>query len=111
MTTIPPNVGPRFARLGANPTLEMIEYIRSALIAAGEPLSRNQLLQILAAWGHMTTRRSLNAALSFFAEDGIVSEGRKGVVWVPAASEELLRQVDATRRSSALRHRAEFARG
>ncbi len=105
MTTVTPTQSRRFARPGANPTLETIEYIRGALSAAGGPLSRNQLLGILAEWGHATTRRSLNAALAFFIADGIVAEGLKGVVWVPTAPEELLHGLEQERRAVGTRRR------
>jgi hypothetical protein len=85
MTVTPPIPRPRHARLGANPTLEMLEYIRAAMAAAGGPISRNRLLGVLASWGHMTSRRSLNAALAFFADDGIVAEDTGGLIWVPTA--------------------------
>ncbi len=80
---------PKFARRGANPTLETIEYVRAALRAAAGPISRNQLLMTLSKWGHSTTRQSLNAAIAFLGEDGLVAEGSKGLVWVPEASEVL----------------------
>src|SRR5271157_3239840 len=69
---------PQFASPGANPTLETIEYIRSALRNDSGPMSRNQLLAILADWGHSTSRQSLNAALSFLEADGSVVFGSKG---------------------------------
>ena len=77
---------PEFARPGANPTLETIEYIRTALRRSEGPLSRNDILDTLARWGHSTTRQSLNAALAFLAADGSVAEGSKGLLWVPQAS-------------------------
>jgi hypothetical protein len=83
MTAAPPPVQPQYARPGANPTLETLEYIHSALNAAGEPVSRNWLLAVLASWGHMTTRRSLNAALEFLASTGAIVEGPKGLSAVP----------------------------
>lgn len=90
---------PQFARTGANPTLATLEYIRSALRSANGPVSRNQLLERLAGWGHSTTRQSLNAAIGFLAQDGSVAEGSKGLVWVPAASGPIL---DAIQRGDRL---------
>jgi len=83
----------RYARPGANPTLETIEYIEAALRAADGPMSRNTLLSILASWGHSTTRQSLNAALAFLGELGVIAEGSKGLIYVPAASPELLKAI------------------
>lgn len=80
---------PRYARPGANPTLETIEYVLAALRGAGEPVSRNRLLATLARWGHSTTRRSLNAAIAFLGDLGLVTEGSKGLMWVPQVSPEL----------------------
>jgi hypothetical protein len=53
-------------------------------------MSRNQLLAILADWGHSTSRQSLNAVLSFLEADGSVVFGSKGVMWVPPASPQIL---------------------
>lgn len=84
---------PKFARPGANPTLETIEYVLSALQKAEGPVSRNKLLAILARWGHSTTRPSLNAVIAFLGGQGMVAEGSKGLVWVPDASPELLEAI------------------
>ena len=89
---------PVFARKGANPTLETIEYIRALLEQAGQPVSRNRILDQLAAWGHSSSRPSLNAALSFLSRDGSLIEGSKGLQWVPQAEGRVL---DAIRRSHA----------
>jgi hypothetical protein len=78
-----------FAKPGANPTLESIEYVRKALETADGPVSRNQLLETLAGWGHSTTRQSLNAALAFLDDLGTTAEGDKGIIWVPEASPQL----------------------
>ena len=83
----------RFARRGANPTLETIEYIEAALRSADRPMSRNELLSILASWGHSTTRQILNAALAFLGEQGVVAEGSKGLIYVPTASPALLKAI------------------
>jgi len=88
----------RFARRGANPTLEMIEYVRAALVAAAEPVSRNQLLRVLAEWQHATTRRTLNAILQFFGAHGLLEEGPRGVLWVPTATPAMLQAFRAGRR-------------
>ena len=84
---------PRFARPGANPTLETIEYVQAALRAAPGPISRNRLLAALSGWGHSTTLQSLNAALAFLGAEGIVAEGGKGLIWVPQAAEALLEAI------------------
>ncbi len=52
-------------------------------------MSRNEILEQLAGWGHSTSRQSLNAALEFFASDGSLAEGSKGLLWVPPASAQL----------------------
>ncbi len=81
---------PRYARRGANPTLEKMEYVIGVLQKSEEPVSRNRMLSVLASWGHSTSRQSLNAALAFFGDQGMVAEGSKGLIWVPEASPELL---------------------
>ena len=88
----------RYARRGANPTLEMIEYVRAALVAAAEPVSRNGLLRVLAEWRHATTRRSLNAVLGFFIAHGLVEEGPRGVLWLPTTTPAVLQAFRAGRR-------------
>ena len=90
---------PKFARPGANPTLETIEYVRSVLRTANAPISRNRILAVLTKWGHSTTRQSLNAAIAFFGEEGMVAEGSKGLIWVPQAKGPLL---DAIRKGTEL---------
>lgn len=89
--THPPRL--EFARKGANPTLEMMEYVRGALRGAGGPVSRNALLDTLAHWGHSTNRPTLNAALGFLGEEGCIVEGSKGILWVPRASEALAKSI------------------
>jgi len=84
---------PRYARRGANPTLETIEYVLGALQKSKGPISRNQVLATLARWGHSTTRPSLNAALRFLGGEGMVAEGSKGLIWVPEASPQLLEAI------------------
>ncbi len=84
---------PRYARPGANPTLETIEYVLAALQRADGPVSRNGLLSTLGGWGHSTTRQSLNAAVNFLGDQGLIAEGSKGLIWVPEASQELLEAI------------------
>lgn len=81
---------PEFSRPGANPTLQTIEFVRAALMAAEVPVSRNDLLAQLGIWGRSTTRQSLNAALAFLAADGSVAEGSKGLLWVRPATGTVL---------------------
>jgi hypothetical protein len=88
MLDLPPK--PMFARRGANPTLETIEYIRAILRTSRSPISRNDLLRHLTSWGHGTSRPSLNAALGFLAEEGAVVEGSKGLQWVAQAQGGIL---------------------
>lgn len=89
--TKPPT--PKYARRGANPTLETIEYVLAALQRAKGPISRNGLLAALARWGHSTTRQNLNAAVRFLGDQGMIAEGSKGLIWVPEASPELVEAV------------------
>ena len=84
---------PRFAKPGANPTLATIEYVLAGLRKAEGPISRNRLLETLARWGHSTTRQSLNAAIAFLGDQGMIAEGSKGLIWVPEASHELLEAI------------------
>lgn len=56
-------------------------------------MSRNRLLATLARWKHSTTRQSLNAALGFLGDQGMVAEASKGLIWVPQASPKLLEAI------------------
>jgi hypothetical protein len=91
VSTRPPRL--EFAHDGANPTLETIEYVRAILRAAETPISRNEILRKLAAWGHSTTRRTLNAAIAFLGADGNVAEGSKGLIWLSEPSAKLAEAV------------------
>jgi hypothetical protein len=71
----------------------MIEYVRSILRRAEEPISRNDILRTLASWSHSTSRQSLNASINFLAADGAVAEGSKGLIWVPEASPALAQAI------------------
>ena len=84
---------PVYARRGANPTLETIEYIRAVLREARAPISRKQLRAQLTAWGHGTSGPSLNAAIGFLGEEGAVVEGSKGLQWVPLAQGKMLESI------------------
>jgi hypothetical protein len=86
-----------FAKPGANPTLESIEYVRAVLRRAEVPISRNRILLTLAAWSHSMSRQSLNAVIDFLAADGSVAEGSKGLIWVPEASPKLASAISKAR--------------
>lgn len=89
---------PEFARRGANPTLESIEYVRAILRDSEEPVSRNDILHTLSRWSHSMSRQSLNAVLKFLAADGSVAEGSRGLIWVPEASPLLADEIRKNRR-------------
>lgn len=76
---------PEFARPGANPTLRTIEFVRAVLQRAHGPVSRQHIHTKLSAWGHGTSKPSLNAALAFLAAEGAVVEGSKGLQWAHQA--------------------------
>jgi hypothetical protein len=87
-----------FARPGANPTLESIEYVRAIFRQAEIPISRNQILRVLASWGHSMTRKSLNSIVGFLGAEGAIVEGSKGLTWVPNAFGTLAEAIDKGRR-------------
>jgi len=87
-----------FARPGANPTLESIEYVRAIFKEAEIPVSRNQVLRVLANWGHSMTRQSLNSIIDFLGAEGAIAEGSKGLIWVPNATGKLAEAIDKGRR-------------
>lgn len=76
---------PEFARPGANPTLLKIELIRAALQRAHGPLSRNRIQAQMSAWGHGISGPTLNAALAFLVDEGVVVAGSKGFQWATIA--------------------------
>lgn len=63
----------------------------SLLQEAGEPVSRNWLLNRLKDTGHTTTRARLNRALAFCLDHGLAVEGSKGIQWTHTMSPSLLR--------------------
>jgi hypothetical protein len=69
---------PEFARPGANPTLESIEYLRAVLRHAEVPLGRSEIHHILAGWSHGMGRESVNAVIDFLAVDGSIGKGSRG---------------------------------
>ena len=87
-----------FAKPGANPTLESIEYIRAIFREADAPISRNEILRILNRWGHSMTRQSLNSVVAFLGAEGAIAEGSKGLVWVPLATGPVAEAIDKARR-------------
>jgi hypothetical protein len=89
---------PVFARPGANPTLESIEYVRAIFRDAEAPISRNDILRTLSLWSHSMNRPSLNAIIKFLAADGSIAEGSKGLIWVPDASPRLANAIRKGRR-------------
>lgn len=70
----------------------------SLLQEAGDPVSRNWLLQRLKESGHTTSRARLNRALAFCLEHGLAVEGSKGVQWSHTTSPSLLRAASKGRR-------------
>lgn len=91
MLETPPK--PEFAGRGANPTLLKIELIRAALQRANGPLSRNQLKAQMSAWGHGLGGPTLNAALAFLVDEGVVVEGSKGFQWATPAEGRILETI------------------
>jgi hypothetical protein len=77
---------PEFASPGTNPTLESIDYVRSVFRSADGPLSRNEILRVLATWSRWMNRESLNAVIDYLAARGSITEGSRGLLWVRLAS-------------------------
>jgi len=78
--------------------LSTVERVRHVLERAKVPLSRNEILRLLHASGHATTRQRLNRALAFFFDLEVAIEGPKGVQWTRSESESLRRAVHTGRR-------------
>jgi hypothetical protein len=72
-------------------TLGTTEVVMSLLQGAGEPVSRNYLLEKLKESGHTTTRARLNRALQFCFDLGLAIEGSKGIQWTHTTHPGLLR--------------------
>lgn len=79
-----------YAKPNANPTMGTMEHVIHVLQKMEEPVSRYRILSILKSWGHSTTGETLNVALEFLGDMGMVAEGSKGLIWVPEASPKLL---------------------
>jgi hypothetical protein len=72
-------------------TLGTTELVMSLLQEAGDPVSRNWLLEKLKESGHTTTRARLNRALRFCLDLGLAIEGSKGIQWTHTTHPGLLR--------------------
>lgn len=79
-------------------TLGTTELVMSLLQEAGDPVSRNWLLQRLKDSGHTTSRARLNRALAFCLDLGLAVEGSKGIQWTHSTSPSLLRSLSRGRR-------------
>ena len=79
-------------------TLGTTEVVMSLLQEAGDPVSRNWLLERLKESGHTTSRARLNRALTFCLELGLAVEGSKGIQWTHSTSPNLLNAVRKGRR-------------
>jgi len=88
----------RGVRTGPDIALSTVDRVRRVLESSRIPMSRNQVLDRLAASGHATTRQRLNRALAFFFDLGLAIEGSKGVQWTHTDSESLRRAVATGRR-------------
>lgn len=80
-------------------TLGTTELVMSLLQQAGDPVSRNWLLEHLKEAGHTTSRARLNRALSFCLELRLAVEGSKGIQWTHTTSPSLLRSLSRGRRT------------
>ena len=72
-------------------TLGTTEVVMSLLQEAGDPVSRNWLLERLKKSGHTTSRTRLNRALEFCFDLGLAIEGSKGIQWTHTTHPGLLR--------------------
>lgn len=79
-------------------TLGTTEVVMSLLQEAGEPISRNRLLDELRKSGHTTSRARLNRALKFCLEFELAVEGSKGVQWTHTTSPSLMRALSKGKR-------------
>jgi len=79
-------------------TLGTTEIVMSLLQEAGDPVSRNWLLERLKESGHTTSRTRLNRALAFCLDLGLAVEGSKGVQWTHTTSPSLLRSLSRGKR-------------
>ena len=79
-------------------TLGTTEVVMSLLEEAGDPVSRNWLLQRLRDSGHTTSRARLNRALDFCFDHGMAVEGSKGIQWTHTTSPSLLKALSKGKR-------------
>lgn len=71
-------------------TLGTTEVVMSLLQEAGDPVSRNWLLDRLKESGHTTSRVRLNRVLRFCLDLGLVIERSKGIQWTHTTSPSLV---------------------
>lgn len=74
-------------------TLGTTEVVMSLLAEAGDPVSRNWILERLQESGHTTSRARLNRALQFCFDLRLAIEGSKGIQWTHTTSPSLLRSL------------------
>lgn len=79
-------------------TLGTTEVVMSLLEGAGDPVSRNWLLDSLRQSGHTTSRARLNRALEFCFDHGLAIDSSKGVQWTHTTSPSLLHALAKGRR-------------
>jgi hypothetical protein len=79
-------------------TLGTTEVVMSLLHEAGDPVSRNWLLDQLKRLGHTTTRARLNRALQFCFDLHLAIEGSKGIQWTHTTAPGLLRTLTKGKR-------------
>jgi hypothetical protein len=80
-------------RIPVDVTLGTTEVVMSLLQEAGDPVSRNWLLERLKQTGHTTSRARLNRALQFCLDLGLAVEGSKGIQWTHTTSPSLLKSL------------------
>lgn len=83
---------------GIDVTLGTTEVVMSLLQEAGNPVSRNWLLERLKQAGHTTSRVRLNRALQFCFDLGLAVEGSRGIQWTHTTSPSLLHALSKGKR-------------
>jgi hypothetical protein len=81
---------------GRGPTLATINEVESILRKAGEPLSLNEIKRRMHA--KSVQHSAVRMAIDHLGRYGLAVEGSKGVLWVPPASPQLERAIQAGKR-------------
>ncbi len=81
---------------GRGPTLATINEVEAILRKADGPLSLNEIKRRMRA--KSVQHQAVRLAVDHLERLGVVGTGSKGVIWIPAASPQLLKTIERGKR-------------